>query len=146
MEIPMLKIRRDRLIFNMGIPILARQNLYIETTPRLFTTVWLKTSMYNNGIFRDYQVKLMATDVLATWVGRTSTIMMLTMQDKLILVFSEEWFQLPVPFCATKDRKYIFYVSSNNSAHKRVNSNGQGHTSKIIFIALDFLWIPRIYQ
>ena len=32
MGIPMLKIRRsqDRLIFNMGIPILARQHLYIE--------------------------------------------------------------------------------------------------------------------
>ena len=36
MEIPMLKIRRsrDRLIFNMGIPILVRQHLYIETPPR----------------------------------------------------------------------------------------------------------------
>ena len=35
MEIPMLKIRRsrDRLIFNMGIPILVRQHLYIEAAP-----------------------------------------------------------------------------------------------------------------
>ena len=35
MGIPMLKIRRsrDRLIFNMGIPILVRRHLYIETTP-----------------------------------------------------------------------------------------------------------------
>ena len=34
MGIPMLKIRwsRDRLIFNMGIPILVRQHLYIETS------------------------------------------------------------------------------------------------------------------
>ena len=33
--IPMLKIRRsqDRLIFNMGIPILVRRHLYIETAP-----------------------------------------------------------------------------------------------------------------
>ena len=33
--IPMLKIRRlrDRLIFNMGIPILVGQHLYIETAP-----------------------------------------------------------------------------------------------------------------
>ena len=33
--IPMLKIRRswDRLIFNMGIPILVRRHLYIETVP-----------------------------------------------------------------------------------------------------------------
>ena len=32
----MLKIRRpqDRLIFNMGVPILVRRHLYIETTPR----------------------------------------------------------------------------------------------------------------
>ena len=31
----MLKIRRsrDRLIFNMGIPILGKDNLYIETEP-----------------------------------------------------------------------------------------------------------------
>ena len=37
MGIPMLKIRRsqDRLIFNMGIPILVRRHLYIETVPRL---------------------------------------------------------------------------------------------------------------
>ena len=34
----MLKIRRsqDRLIFNMGIPILVRQHLYIETAPVAF--------------------------------------------------------------------------------------------------------------
>ena len=33
--IPMLKIRRsrDRLIFNIGIPILVRRHLYIETAP-----------------------------------------------------------------------------------------------------------------
>ena len=36
MMIPMLKIRRswDRLIFNMGIPILVRRHLYIETASR----------------------------------------------------------------------------------------------------------------
>ena len=35
MGIPMLKIirSRDRLIFNMGIPILVRRHLYIETAP-----------------------------------------------------------------------------------------------------------------
>ena len=34
MGIPMLKIRRwDRLIFNMGIPILVRRHLFIETDP-----------------------------------------------------------------------------------------------------------------
>ena len=35
MRIPMLKIRRsrDRLIFNMLIPILVRRHLYIETAP-----------------------------------------------------------------------------------------------------------------
>ena len=30
----MLKIRRDRLIFNMGIPIPGKYGLYIETGPR----------------------------------------------------------------------------------------------------------------
>ena len=36
MGIPMLKIRRsrDRLVFNMRIPILAKRHLYIETYPR----------------------------------------------------------------------------------------------------------------
>ena len=38
MGIAMLEIRRsrdrDRLIFNMGIPILLRQHIYIETAPR----------------------------------------------------------------------------------------------------------------
>ena len=37
-EIPIMKIRRssDSLIFIMGIPILVRRHLYIETTPRYF--------------------------------------------------------------------------------------------------------------
>ena len=40
MGIPMLKIRRsrDRPIFNMGIPILVRGHLYIETAPRAVCT------------------------------------------------------------------------------------------------------------
>ena len=39
MGIPMLMIRRspDRLIFNMGIPILIRRHFYIETAPWLMT-------------------------------------------------------------------------------------------------------------
>ena len=38
--IPMLRIRQswDRLIFNMGIPILVRQHLYIETAPWFLET------------------------------------------------------------------------------------------------------------
>ena len=38
MGIPMLKIRRsrDRIIFNMAIPILVRQHLYIDMAPRSF--------------------------------------------------------------------------------------------------------------
>ena len=48
MGIPMLKIRRsrDRLIFNMGIPILVRQHLYIETAPSYVTFVLL---IYDEG-------------------------------------------------------------------------------------------------
>ena len=40
MGIPMLKIRlsRDSLIFNMGIPILVRKHLYIETAPWILTS------------------------------------------------------------------------------------------------------------
>ena len=36
MRVPLLKIRGswDHLIFNMGLPILVRQHLYIETPPR----------------------------------------------------------------------------------------------------------------
>ena len=47
MGIPMLKIRRsrDRLIFNMGIPILVRRHLYIETAPRTL-------SRYKDGLSR----------------------------------------------------------------------------------------------
>ena len=39
MGIPMLKIKRsrDRLIFNMGIPILVRRHLYIETGPWIWS-------------------------------------------------------------------------------------------------------------
>ena len=43
MGISMLKIRRsrDRLIFNMGIPILMRWHLYIETAPCTAPQKWL---------------------------------------------------------------------------------------------------------
>ena len=43
MGIPMLKVRRsrDRLIFNIGIPILVRRHLYIETAPRTSTAMVL---------------------------------------------------------------------------------------------------------
>ena len=42
MRIPMLKIRRsgDRLIFNIGIPILVRWHLYIEKAPRSLLPCW----------------------------------------------------------------------------------------------------------
>ena len=54
--IPMLKIRRsrDRLIFNMRTPILVRQYLYIETSPRLHDmgSCWDGTVIvYGVGIF-----------------------------------------------------------------------------------------------
>ena len=41
----MLKIRRsrDRLIFNMGIPILVRPHLYIETVPRASAVIYLSS-------------------------------------------------------------------------------------------------------
>ena len=47
----MLKIRwsRDRLIFyNMGIPILIRQNLYIQTAPLVFTSSSLVMMTYTS--------------------------------------------------------------------------------------------------
>ena len=47
MGIPVLKIRRsrDRLIFNMGIPILVRRQLYIETAPWSLPGPWLNIKM-----------------------------------------------------------------------------------------------------
>ena len=47
MGIPMLKIRRswDRLIFNMGIPVLVWRHLYIETAPR-----WWHRATHNAGL------------------------------------------------------------------------------------------------
>ena len=45
--IPMLKIgrSRDRFIFNMGIHILVRRHLYIETPPEVFDGWWLCRSL-----------------------------------------------------------------------------------------------------
>ena len=53
----MLKIRRlrDRLIFNMGIPILVRRHLYIETTPRSPSQYKDHLSRYRNGRETDLQ-------------------------------------------------------------------------------------------
>ena len=50
MRIPMLKIRRscDRLIFNMGIPILVRRHLYTETVHK--TDVWQECSVSKNDV------------------------------------------------------------------------------------------------
>ena len=50
MGIPMLKIRRSRdIIFNMGIPILVRQHLYIETVPWLLFC-WRITLIIGGGV------------------------------------------------------------------------------------------------
>ena len=48
MGIPMLKIRRsqDRLIFNMGVPILVRQHLYVEIVPRFFSSAGISIKKY----------------------------------------------------------------------------------------------------
>ena len=39
----------------------------------------------------------MAADALASYVARASVTMVLTVQDKLVPVYHEEGFQLPVP-------------------------------------------------
>ena len=53
MGIPMLKIRwsRDRLIFNMGIPILVRRHLYIETASWKFQMIFSLSYVYHQDIF-----------------------------------------------------------------------------------------------
>ena len=49
--IPMLKIRRsrDRLIFNMGIPIMVRRHLYIEMGPRVVMIWQIKWDVIGYG-------------------------------------------------------------------------------------------------
>ena len=66
--IPMLKIRRswDRLIFNMGIPILVRRHLYIETVPWSLQLVWFwigYTQMWSASACRIIKW------FVVTWIG-----------------------------------------------------------------------------
>ena len=58
MGIPMLKIRWswDHLIFNMGIPILARWHLYIETAPWSLIHVMMLSYQYNQSLCGDKTV------------------------------------------------------------------------------------------
>ena len=52
MGIPMLKIRRsrDRLIFNMEIPILIRRHIHIETAPRSQWGIPIKFDLINKDL------------------------------------------------------------------------------------------------
>ena len=66
MGIPMLKIRRsqDHLIFNMGMPILVRQHLYIEMAPRTQWNHW--------GFFDQSQCSLATgcgINAISHWLG-----------------------------------------------------------------------------
>ena len=72
--IPMLKIRwsRDRLIFNMGIPILVRRHLYIETPPALRSSKFHTNVVWNlsrkttspNGLKCEMNSNLLGQDLL----------------------------------------------------------------------------------
>ena len=56
------------------------------------------------GILQDKWVDTMAADALAPCVARASASMVLTMQDKQLLVFHKERFQRPV---LSQDREMI---------------------------------------
>ena len=58
MGFPMLKIRwsRDCLIVNMGIPVLVRQHLYIETVPRILFQYKDHLSRYREFPYKDKMV------------------------------------------------------------------------------------------
>ena len=58
---------------------------------------FLNPSGAETRILWDSWVNVMATDALAPWISRSSPTMLLTMQDKRVLVFNKNFFQLPVP-------------------------------------------------
>ena len=68
MGIPMLKIRRsqDRLIFNMGIPILVRLHLYIETAPWSLFYLSHCIAVFNNYVLFDHVI-LSSLILAVTW-------------------------------------------------------------------------------
>ena len=71
------------------------------------------------------QVNTMANDVLTPCITRTSTTLRVNMQDKHILFFHEEEFQLPVPFSVYElIVNTNTYLSRKNSMTK-VKSNLQ---------------------
>ena len=69
MGIPMLKIRRsrDRLIFNMGIPIPVRRNLYNETAPRV-GVVHQSIKRYIRTDSSQWEMVLLCNDI-SHWLG-----------------------------------------------------------------------------
>ena len=71
MRIPMLKTRRsrDRLIFNIGIPILARRHLYIETPPLLLHKHVCHTNM-RHWLTRTQAETASPSNIDRYWDGR----------------------------------------------------------------------------
>ena len=70
---------------------------------------------------RIFWVDIIAIDALAPFVGRTSTVIVLLMTDKLAPVFHEERFQHPVPsnfWEMLKQLKYIFMFCKVNLYEK----------------------------
>ena len=66
----------------------------------------------------------MAVDALAHCIARISATIVLTYQDKQVLVFTDEEFQLPAPskFCEIIKNADIFFVSQNRFSMERVKT------------------------
>ena len=64
----------------------------------------------------------MTADALSPRIARASAAMVLSMEDKQILVFHEKWFQLPVPspFCEKLENANIFNIFWNKFSIKIV--------------------------
>ena len=75
----------------------------------------------------------MAADDLAPCVARSSAAMVLTKQDKQVLIYHKDTFQLPVPsqWWEIIENANVFYVSRNKLSTTRVNGEPVG--IKVIF-------------
>ena len=110
--ISMLKIRQlqDCLIFNMGIPILVKQHLYIEMAPRM----WLCSSWIHNGGSGSFQEAwefiilqskpfivhndMNRVSLLRIWIiqGFVSVIKLLVTMSLSIIIFPFTWLHIHV--------------------------------------------------
>ena len=130
----MLKIRRsrDRLVFNMGIPILARRHLYIEMAPcssqEVHSPLWQTTWFYDTQI---YFLFFSCIHILVAYLTASGSTAELYIMENCVIILAD-------------DRIEIMLISSDLTICNLTSENLDRNTLPVSQLKLSILlWLKE---